>query len=59
MLRGVGSFLRDHGYSIATVREVAHSTVVYNGGDFRGAHFGEEHGTRNHYHQDAGKGTDR
>jgi hypothetical protein len=40
VLRGVGSFLRTNGYSVATVREVAHNSITFIGGDQRGANIG-------------------
>lgn len=52
VLRGVTEFLKAKGYSVATVREVAHTTITNNvyGRDFNGANIGIEHNTQhNHY----------
>ena len=53
VFRGVTEFLAAKGYSVATVREVAHTTItattnVY-GSDFRGANIGNEHNTQNNH----------
>jgi hypothetical protein len=53
VLRGVAEFLQAKGYSVATVREVAHTTITnttnVHGRDFRGANIGNEHNTQNNH----------
>ena len=53
VLRGVDEFLTAKGYSVATVREVAHTTVTrtnnFYGGDYRGANIGNEHNTQHNH----------
>ena len=51
MFRGVTEFLKAKGYSAATVREVAHTTITNNvyGRDFRGANIGNENNTQNNH----------
>ncbi|HEX5812217.1 MAG TPA: hypothetical protein VFY38_08965 [Pseudonocardia sp.] len=53
MLRGVMEFLTAKGYSVATVREVAHTTITnttnVHGHDFRGANIGNEHNTQHNH----------
>jgi hypothetical protein len=62
VLRGVTEFLKSKGYSVATVREVAHTTITNNvyGRDFAGANIGNAHNTQhNHGGRPGEGGTDR
>jgi hypothetical protein len=51
VFRGITEFLKAKGYSAATVREVAHTTITNNvyGRDFRGANIGNENNTQHNH----------